>query len=67
MEYLDFNDYWASFTAGEGPHGKYVMGLSAISREKLEHHVQRAFLGNRPDGPRSMIAVAWACRSRVPG
>ena len=23
---------------------------------------RRAFIGNRPDGPRSMTAVAWACR-----
>lgn len=67
MDYPDFNDYWSSFTAGEGPHGKYVMELPASSREKLEHHVRRAFLGNRPDGPRSMMAVAWACRGRVPG
>lgn len=66
MEFPNFDDYWSSFTSGEGPHGKYVMGLSASSRERLEQEVRRAFVGNRPDGPRSMIGVAWVCRGRVP-
>ena len=66
MEFPDFDDYWSSFTSGEGPHGKYVMGLSATSRERLEKEVRRAFVGNRPDGTRSMIGLAWACRGRVP-
>ena len=66
MDFVDFDDYWSSFTSGEGPHGKYVMCLSDNARRKLEFHVRRAFLGNRPDGPRSMSAVAWACRGKVP-
>lgn len=66
IEFPDFDDYWSSFTSGEGPHGKYVMGLSATSRERLEKEVRRAFVGNRPDGTQSTVGVAWACRGRVP-
>ncbi len=66
MEFQDFDDYWSSFTSGEGPHGKYVAGLVEAARETLRHHVRRAYVANRPDGVRSMAGVAWACRGTVP-
>jgi SAM-dependent methyltransferase len=66
MEFESFDDYWAPFETGEGPHGKYVVGLRQAAREELKRHVRRAYLGNRPDGPRSMAGVAWACRGTVP-
>jgi SAM-dependent methyltransferase len=66
MEFASFDDYWAPFGTGESPHGKYVVGLPEPARETLKHHVRRAYLGNRPDGPRSMVSVAWACRGTVP-
>jgi SAM-dependent methyltransferase len=66
MEYANFEDYWKSFTSGDGAHGAYVVGLPEDRRETLKQHVRRAWLGNRADGPRSMTAVAWACRGRVP-
>jgi SAM-dependent methyltransferase len=66
-EFRSFEDYWAPFATGEGPHGRYVVGLPEPARETLKHHVRRAYLGNRPDGPRSMVSVAWACRGTVPG
>jgi SAM-dependent methyltransferase len=66
VEFVSFDDYWAPFETGEGPHGKYVAGLPAPARETLRRHVHRAYVGNRPDGPRSMACVAWACRGTVP-
>jgi hypothetical protein len=65
MEFSSFDDYWQPFEAGEGPHGKYVAGLADPARETLRQHVHRAYVGNRPDGPRSMVCVAWACRGIV--
>jgi hypothetical protein len=66
MEFADFDDYWTPYLMGEGPAGAYVAGLDPAKRAELEHHVRRAFLANRPDGPRSCACVAWACRGTVP-
>ena len=66
MTFRDFDDYWAPFTTGEGPYGQYVARLTETSRETLKGHLRRAYTGNRPDGPRSMAASAWACRGTVP-
>jgi len=67
MEFQSFEDYWAPFASGEGPHGQYVVKLTAEKRDVLREHLRRAYLANRPDGSRSMVAVAWACRGTVPG
>jgi len=67
MEFRSFEEYWAPLGGGEGPVGQYVVRLSAEKREVLKKHVRRAYVANRPDGPRSMAAVAWACRGTVPG
>ena len=66
MEFQSFEDYWAPFASGEGPHGQYVVRLPGEKRDILREHVRRAYVANRPDGPRSMVAVAWACRGTVP-
>lgn len=66
MEFQSFEDYWAPFASGEGPHGQYVAKLPEEKRDVMREHVRRAYVANRPDGPRSMAAVAWACRGTVP-
>lgn len=66
MEFSCFDDYWLPFTKGEGPPGKFVANLSDAARATLSEHVRRAYLSNRPDGPRSFACVAWACRGIVP-
>jgi hypothetical protein len=66
MEFEDFEDYWTPYLMGEGPAGAYVAGLDPAKRAELAHHVRRAYLANRPDGPRSCACVAWACRGTVP-
>ena len=65
-EFSDFEDYWRPFLSGDGPPGQYVTGLAAPARERLRTHLRRAYESNRPDGPRSFAAVAWACRGVVP-
>ena len=66
MEFQSFEDYWAPFATGEGPHGQYVVNLPEPACETLKQHIRRAYVANRPDGPRSMVSVAWACRGTVP-
>jgi SAM-dependent methyltransferase len=66
MDFQSFDDYWRPFTEGEGPFGKYITDLEASLRVKLGVAVREAYEAGRPDGPRSFVSVAWACRGRVP-
>jgi SAM-dependent methyltransferase len=61
-----FDDYWLPFTKGEGPPGLFVAGLTEAARSTLKEHLRRAYLANLPDGLRSFVCVAWACRGTVP-
>jgi hypothetical protein len=66
MEYSCFDDYWTPFTRGEGALGQLVANLSDNNRSALTEHLWNAYLSSRPDGPRSIPCVAWACRGNVP-
>ena len=66
MEYSCFDDYWTPFTRGEGALGQLVASLSDNNRSALTDHLRNAYLSGRPDGPRSIPCVAWACRGTVP-
>jgi SAM-dependent methyltransferase len=66
VEFSSFEDFWSPFLLGEGPHGQYVTKLTEPARALLQEHMRRAYLANRPDGPRSFVSVAWACRGTVP-
>lgn len=61
-----FDDYWLPFTKGEGPPGLFVAGLTEATRSALKEHLRLAYLANLPDGLRSFVCVAWACRGTVP-
>jgi ubiquinone/menaquinone biosynthesis C-methylase UbiE len=65
MNYSSFDDFWAPISSGEGPLGKYIIGLDAALRAKADTNVRAAYESGQPDGPRSFVAVAWACRGRV--
>ena len=60
MEFSSFEDYWSPFATGEGPQGQFVTGLSEAVRATLNEHLRRAYIANRPDGPRSFASVSWA-------
>jgi hypothetical protein len=66
VDFFSFEDFWSPFLLGEGPHGQYVTKLTEPARTLLQEHMRRAYLANRPDGPRSFVSVAWACRGTVP-
>ena len=66
MDYRSFDDYCAPIAAGEGPLGKYVATLDTAERARTDAAVRDAYEAGRPDGPRSFVNVAWACRGIVP-
>jgi ubiquinone/menaquinone biosynthesis C-methylase UbiE len=66
MDYDSFEDLWAPIAAGEGPLGKYVATLNKEQRAKADEAVRAAYEAGQPDGRRSFVAVAWACRGKVP-
>lgn len=66
-EYASFADYWQRFHEGQGPAGAYVTALPEGRRESLRQTLFDDIIGNRPDGPFSLQAKAWAVRGRVPG
>ena len=66
IEFSSFEDFWSPLLLGEGQQGQYVAKLAEPARAALQEHARRAYLANRPDGPRSFVSVAWACRGTVP-
>ena len=66
MDFEHFEDWWSPYLGREGPIAEYVATLDAVTRERLEAALRRAYLAGEPDGPRSFAAVAWAVRGRVP-
>jgi SAM-dependent methyltransferase len=65
MTYTDFDDFWAPIDAGEGPLGKFMSTLGASDRALTDAAVRDAYQAGQPDGPRSFVSVAWACRGVV--
>ncbi|HEY7555911.1 MAG TPA: methyltransferase domain-containing protein [Candidatus Binatia bacterium] len=66
-EFSSVDELWIRrFIEGQGITAAYVKGLSedrrAVLRERLRHNL----LGNRPDGPFTLTAKAWAIRGTVP-
>jgi SAM-dependent methyltransferase len=65
-QFPSFEDYWSPFLQQQGPAGAHATALSTDDREQLELRLRRRLLGNRPDGPITLRARAWAVRAVVP-
>jgi SAM-dependent methyltransferase len=65
MEYASFADYWEPLLGGQGPVGTYAASLAPEMRARIQEAVRAAYLSGAPDGPRSLIAAAWAVRAAV--
>jgi SAM-dependent methyltransferase len=65
-DFSGFDDYWLPYNKGVGPQGVYNNRLSVAQREALRAALRRRLLGDRPDGPFSLHAGAWAVRGTVP-
>jgi SAM-dependent methyltransferase len=66
MDYGDFEDYWQSFLAGQGPVGVYFTHLDSGLKARIREAVRDAYCSGAPDGPRSLAASAWAVHGKVP-
>jgi ubiquinone/menaquinone biosynthesis C-methylase UbiE len=66
-QFSSFDELWQRYLSGEGPSGVYVVGLTEDRREALRQKLRQDILCDRPDGPFSLQAKAWAVRGRVPG
>jgi len=62
MEFASFADYWEPMLAGQGTTGAYSQSLDDEKRSLIEHYLRLAYCAGDPDGPRSFVATAWACR-----
>jgi hypothetical protein len=66
MDFEHFDDYWAPYSAKDGPQSEYVATLDDAGRSRLRDALRRAYLDGEPDGPRSYAALAWAVKGRAP-
>ena len=66
MDFDFFEDYWHPLLTGQGTVRDFLAGLPDLTRAQIEDGVREAYLGGRPDGPRSFASVAWAVRGTVP-
>jgi len=46
--------------------GAYLAALREVNREALRERLRQNLFGNRPDGPFTLKAKAWAIRGIVP-
>lgn len=61
--YRDLDDLWSGYTAGIGPIGQYVGGLTDAERERIREAVGASL--DDPGAPFELPAVAWFAVGRV--
>ena len=57
MQYENFADYWAPIAAGEGPLGKYVVGLDPDRRIVADKAIRAAYKADDP----TVHVPSWRC------
>ncbi|HWP60289.1 MAG TPA: methyltransferase domain-containing protein [Candidatus Acidoferrales bacterium] len=63
--FSSFDDYWLPATKGQGPSGAYLARLSEDQRDRLRERLRQNLFANRPEGPFSLKAKAWAVKGIV--
>jgi SAM-dependent methyltransferase len=66
FDYIDFEDYWSSFSTGPTRIAQHLTTLPAGLRTEIEDHVRAGFLAGLPDGARSFAVILRAVRGTVP-
>lgn len=64
--FSSFDDFWLPLTEGQGPAGAYLARLSDDHRAALRERLRQNIFGDRPDGPFSLQAKAWAVKGIAP-
>jgi len=60
-KFIDFEDYWKPFLAGQGPAPSYTASLTSKQQDELRERL-RATLPIAADGTISLVARAWAVK-----
>jgi hypothetical protein len=66
FDYILFEDYWSSFSAGPTRIAQRLSVLPAAVRTEIQEHVRAGYLSGLPDGPRSFAIIVRAVRGTVP-
>jgi SAM-dependent methyltransferase len=66
LKFASFDDLWGPSVGGQGPMGAYLAGLPESNRSTLKERLRQNLFANRPDGPFSLQAKAWAVKGIVP-
>jgi SAM-dependent methyltransferase len=59
--HASFDEWWAPYTLGVGPAGKYVAGLHDAAQDRLQARCREML----PAAPFELTSRAWAARGRV--
>jgi SAM-dependent methyltransferase len=62
--FSSIDDFWLPLTEGQGPAGAYLDRLSDDHRAALRERLRQNLFGNRPDGPFTLRAKAWAVKGQ---
>jgi SAM-dependent methyltransferase len=63
MEFQCFRDYWEPIAEAQGPLGDYVRSTEPGLLERIAAGVRAAYLSGAEDGPRSLVASAFAAKA----
>jgi SAM-dependent methyltransferase len=66
LDFAGFEDYWRPLSTAGSTLGHFLASLPAPVFQRVEAAVRAAYLCERPDGPRSFMATAWAVRGVAP-
>jgi SAM-dependent methyltransferase len=65
FDYVDFQDYWTSFSTGPTRIAQRLIGVPSGVRSEIERHVRDGYLAGLPDGARSFAVIVRAVRGTV--
>ncbi len=66
-DYAGLEDFWAPFLSDATPSSSVASQMGERSRAALKEEIRKRLFGDRPDGPFSLTAEAFAVRGLVPG
>jgi len=67
MNFDSFDDLWSQGLRGGGPTASYIVKLSPEHKQAVYNKLRQDVLKERPDGPFTLQARAWAARGNVAG
>lgn len=66
-DYAGLEDFWLPFLSNATPSSSVASKLDETTQAALKEEIRTRLFGDRPDGPFSLTAGAFAVRGKVPG